>query len=109
MPTDLAAQVDLVAWQAPAVFGWLASAGNLDDAEMLRTFNCGIGMVVVAEKRRKRMAREAAGEAPLVIGDVIPPTGEVGRGQGKRAAGSRSDRSARARGDGRGRSAKSVR
>ena len=47
-PTGLAAHIDLGAWKAPAVFGWLQRAGNLDDAEMLRTFNCGIGLVVVA-------------------------------------------------------------
>ena len=53
LPAGLAAHVDLAAWQAPAVFGWLARAGSLDDAEMLRTFNCGIGLVLVV----------AAGEA----------------------------------------------
>src|SRR5439155_22287558 len=40
LPAGIAAHVDLAAWRAPAVFGWLARAGNLDDAEMLRTFNC---------------------------------------------------------------------
>ena len=44
LPAGLAAHVDLAAWQAPAVFGWLRQVGNLDDAEMLRTFNCGIGL-----------------------------------------------------------------
>ena len=53
LPAGLAAHVDLASWQAPAVFGWLARAGSLDDTEMLRTFNCGIGLVLVV----------AAGEA----------------------------------------------
>ena len=35
------------------MFGWLAQAADLDDAEMLRTFNCGIGLVVVAAQATK--------------------------------------------------------
>jgi phosphoribosylformylglycinamidine cyclo-ligase len=52
LPKDVAARIDLSSFKAPPVFGWLAKAGNLDDAEMLRTFNCGIGMVVVATQSR---------------------------------------------------------
>jgi phosphoribosylformylglycinamidine cyclo-ligase len=78
MPTGLAAHVDLGTIRVPPVFGWLKAAGRLDDAEMLRTFNCGIGMVAVAEKARADAAitaLRAAGEAPVVIGEV-----ESGRG-----------------------------
>jgi phosphoribosylformylglycinamidine cyclo-ligase len=53
---------------------------------MLRTFNCGIGMVVVASKARVDdvlAALKAAGEDPVVIGDVIPPTGEKSEAKGK--------------------------
>ena len=46
----VAARIDLVALAAPAVFGWLAQTGRLSDAEMLKTFNCGIGMVLVVAK-----------------------------------------------------------
>ena len=62
----------------PPVFGWLKQAGRLDDAEMLRTFNCGIGMIVIADKARALeviQALETAGEHPIVIGTV-----EAGRG-----------------------------
>jgi len=86
MPKDAAARIDLSSFEAPAVFGWLAKTGNLDDAEMLRTFNCGIGMVVVAAKSRTQevlAALKAEGEAPLIIGDVIPPTGEKSEAKGK--------------------------
>ena len=78
MPSGLAAHIDLSSFTAPAVFGWLQFAGNLDDAEMLRTFNCGLGMVVIADKERSASVLAAlreAGEAPVVIGAV-----EAGRG-----------------------------
>ncbi len=50
LPPTVSATIDLTSWQPPAVFGWLAKAGRLSDAEMLRTFNCGIGMVAVVAK-----------------------------------------------------------
>ncbi|MGZ8410694.1 MAG: phosphoribosylformylglycinamidine cyclo-ligase, partial [Hyphomicrobium sp.] len=52
LPDTVAAAVDLSAISVPPVFGWLAKAGRLDDAEMLRTFNCGIGMIVIADRGR---------------------------------------------------------
>lgn len=78
LPEGMAAHVDLGAWKAPAVFGWLMRAGKLDDAEMLRTFNCGLGMVaVVAREACDDVLRvlRAAGEAPICIGEI-----ELGRG-----------------------------
>ena len=87
MLTDrVAARIDLAHWRPPAVFGWLAKAGNLDDAEMLRTFNCGIGMVIVAERARAgemMAALEGAGEKPVVIGDIGPGGGERSAAKGK--------------------------
>ncbi len=86
LPADVAARVDLSAWTAPEVFRWLASAGHLDDAEMLRTFNCGIGMVVVADKARAGAVMAAlteAGEKPSLIGEIIPPTGVKSEAKGK--------------------------
>jgi len=47
LPDGLGATVELSAWSLPPVFGWLARAGALDEAELLRTFNAGIGMVAV--------------------------------------------------------------
>jgi len=40
-------RIDARSWQAPPVFNWMAKAGNIDAEEMARTFNCGIGLVVV--------------------------------------------------------------
>ncbi len=78
LPAGLAGHIDLATFAAPQVFAWLRRAGNLDDAEMLRTFNCGIGMVVIADAGRHAAvtaALTAAGEKPVVIGSV-----EAGRG-----------------------------
>ena len=58
----------------PPVFGWLARAGNVAEAEMLRTFNCGIGMVVVTAADQADAvigALREAGEAPVVLGEVV--------------------------------------
>jgi phosphoribosylformylglycinamidine cyclo-ligase len=85
MPNGLAVHVDLARFTPPPVFGWLAKAGRLDDAEMLRTFNCGIGMIVIADKARADTvvsALKAAGEAPVILGAV-----EAGRGIKSQAKG----------------------
>jgi phosphoribosylformylglycinamidine cyclo-ligase len=47
LPEGFAAHINLDRIQPPAVFGWLAKVGNVEEHEMLRTFNCGIGMVIV--------------------------------------------------------------
>ncbi|RMG53839.1 MAG: phosphoribosylformylglycinamidine cyclo-ligase, partial [Gammaproteobacteria bacterium] len=47
MPENTRARIDASAWPRPAVFDWLQQQGGISDEEMLRTFNCGIGMVVV--------------------------------------------------------------
>ena len=86
LPSGLAAHIDLATWEPPAVFGWLARAGNLDDAEMLRTFNCGLGLVLVAAQSQadKILATlRAAGEAPLRIGEIEPGRGVKSQAKGK--------------------------
>jgi phosphoribosylformylglycinamidine cyclo-ligase len=75
LPQALAAHVDLSAINAPPVFGWLSKAGGVKEAEMLRTFNCGVGMAVVADRQKAdavRGALEAAGETVTVIGALEP-------------------------------------
>ncbi|UCE89260.1 MAG: phosphoribosylformylglycinamidine cyclo-ligase [Pseudomonadota bacterium] len=47
MPEATVARIERSAWQRPAIFDWLQQQGNVADAEMHRTFNCGIGMVVI--------------------------------------------------------------
>ncbi|KAL0089645.1 phosphoribosylglycinamide synthetase [Phycomyces blakesleeanus] len=50
MPEDLAVVVDAASYELPPIFKWLKQAGNLSPYEMSRTFNCGIGMVIVADR-----------------------------------------------------------
>jgi phosphoribosylformylglycinamidine cyclo-ligase len=62
LPEHLAADIDLGSFALPPVFAWLKQEANLDDAEMLRTFNCGVGMIVVTSA--KEAARVLAGLGP---------------------------------------------
>jgi phosphoribosylaminoimidazole synthetase len=45
------AEIDLAAWTPPSVFGWLAQSAGIAESEMLRTFNCGIGLIVVSSEK----------------------------------------------------------
>lgn len=81
LPEGLGARIDLGAWERPPVFGWLAEAGAVEPAEMLRTFNGGIGLIlVVAPEAEAALAAALAGEAVRRIGAVE-------RGQGVRYEG----------------------
>jgi phosphoribosylformylglycinamidine cyclo-ligase len=78
LPDGLGATVDLDAWPLPPVFVWLRSAGGIAEAEMLKTFNCGIGLVLaVAPDRADDLADRlaASGETVRVIGRVTPGAG----------------------------------
>ena len=78
LPDGLGATIDLSAWALPPVFGWLAQTGGLERAELLRTFNAGIGMVaVVAPDRAEALATvfADAGCPALPIGTVGPGDG----------------------------------
>ncbi len=74
LPDSLSAQVDPDSWNAPQVFKWLEQAGNMTQEEMRRTFNCGIGMIVVVSAERVRevwSAFAAAGEQVHQIGKLV--------------------------------------
>ncbi|MGE7470135.1 phosphoribosylformylglycinamidine cyclo-ligase [Bosea sp. NPDC003192] len=73
LPDDLGVAIDLPAISVPPVFGWLAQVGGVAEREMLRTFNCGIGMIVVAEAAQAEAVMAAlteAGEKPVRLGEV---------------------------------------
>jgi phosphoribosylformylglycinamidine cyclo-ligase len=78
LPAGLGARIDLDAWELPPVFRWLRSAKPIADTEMLRTFNCGIGLVAVAEPE----AAAAAAEAFERAGETVHRIGQVARGSG---------------------------
>jgi phosphoribosylformylglycinamidine cyclo-ligase len=75
LPRDFSAELDLDSIDAPPVFGWLAATGGVAHEEMLRTFNCGIGMVMaVASGQAAQVAAvlQEAGEAVTPIGRIVP-------------------------------------
>jgi phosphoribosylformylglycinamidine cyclo-ligase len=78
LPADCRAVIDSASWQRPPIFDWLQQQGNIADAEMYRTFNCGIGMVVVVPGEQAELALEtlkAAGEEAVVIGTIEAQSG----------------------------------
>ena len=76
LPEGTAAVLDAAAWPLPAVFGWLARTGGVAADEMLRVFNCGIGMALVVRDAAAACALlEDAGETVFVLGHIERNTG----------------------------------
>ncbi|CAN7251180.1 phosphoribosylformylglycinamidine cyclo-ligase [Neorhizobium tomejilense] len=68
LPKNLAAEIDLDSIPVPPVFSWLAKTGGVEPKEMLRTFNCGIGMIiVVAPENAQAVADILTGEGEIVV------------------------------------------
>jgi phosphoribosylformylglycinamidine cyclo-ligase len=79
LPEALAVALDLGAFAPPPVFGWLADIGKVEASEMLRAFNCGIGMAVFVAADEVAQAMQALGEnglAPVRLGEIIENGGE---------------------------------
>ena len=79
LPPSLAAHIDLGTWTLPPVFQWLRHAGPVAEPEMLRTFNCGVGMlVVVPEAQATKLADflARAGETVFKVGVIAPREGK---------------------------------
>jgi phosphoribosylformylglycinamidine cyclo-ligase len=75
LPKDVSVRLDLTQIPVLPVFGWLAHTGNIAQAEMLRTFNCGIGMIVIVEKKNAAAVAELFtrnGETVVECGTVEP-------------------------------------
>ncbi|MEN9010772.1 MAG: phosphoribosylformylglycinamidine cyclo-ligase [Yoonia sp.] len=78
LPDGLGVQIDLDAWDVLPVFKWLAEVGGLDQAEMLKTFNCGIGMVAIVSPADLDAATAAfadAGHDVCKLGTVTADAG----------------------------------
>jgi phosphoribosylformylglycinamidine cyclo-ligase len=73
LPVPLGARLDLAHVPVLPVFKWLATAGNVEPAEMLRTFNCGIGMVAVVAPDQV----DAVSAVLTRTGEIVVPVGEV--------------------------------
>ncbi len=75
LPEEITAVIDLDAIACPPGFNWLARSGGVNQSEMLRTFNCGIGMVLVVDKSQVETIQndlEQAGETVVMLGETIP-------------------------------------
>ena len=65
--------IDLDSWTLPPVFKWLAAQGGISNDEMLKTYNCGIGMVIVADAQ----SADAVAEALAALGETVIRLGQV--------------------------------
>ena len=78
LPDGLACEIDLGAWTLPPVFRLLAETARMSEPELLKTFNCGIGMVVVAAAARA----DAISATLAAAGETVVPLGRIVAGQG---------------------------
>src|SRR6056297_2922306 len=84
LPEGLAAEIDLGAWDLPAVFAWVRKTGGIAAGEMLKTFNCGIGLVLVGDPALAGGLRSELQAA----GRTCWPIGRIAAGEGVRYTGS---------------------
>jgi len=75
LPEGLGLELEPGAWEVPEVFGWLQRSGNISDAEMRRTFNLGIGFVLIVPEDQAAGIADSLGEPAPVIGRVLSHTG----------------------------------
>ena len=83
LPEGLGADIDLTSWELPAVFRWMAETGGISEAEMLKTFNCGVGMILSVSADRADALRELL----QAEGETVYTLGQVTAGEGMRYAG----------------------
>lgn len=79
LPENTAANIQQNAWEMPAIFKWLQSKGNIEAAEMARTFNCGIGLVLsvdAADEATTIQKLTGLDETAFTIGEIIENPGE---------------------------------
>ena len=84
LPDGLACKIDLGAWDLPPVFRWLASTANMSEPELLKTFNCGIGMILVVAPDRAEALTEllqTEGETVIRLGTIVEGQGVIYRGR----------------------------
>jgi phosphoribosylformylglycinamidine cyclo-ligase len=84
LPEGLACEIELGAWQLPPVFRWLAQTANMSEPELLKTFNCGIGMILVvgeADADALTHLLQAEGETVTRMGRIVEGQGVVYKGR----------------------------
>ena len=80
LPAGTAARIDRGSWEPPALFGWLRRVGDVSDDDMFRTFNMGIGLIIVCPPALVDTIVDdlrTRHEAPIVIGDIVRGSGAV--------------------------------
>jgi phosphoribosylformylglycinamidine cyclo-ligase len=80
LPEGLDARIDLESWIPQPVFGWLAHRAGIEEREMLRTFNCGIGLIAVVARGKEDgilAAFAAHGQDSCIIGELVKGEGEA--------------------------------
>ncbi len=78
LPEGLDASINLNSWQLPETFQWLQKQGNIAQADMLTTFNCGIGMIVCVDAENEAETMEILrqqGETVFSVGEIIASSG----------------------------------
>lgn len=78
VPDGMACQIDLSSWTLPAVFRWLAETAQMSEAELLKTFNCGIGMILIVSADRA----EAVAQLLTEQGESVTRMGQIVAGEG---------------------------
>ena len=79
LPDGIAAQINLSTWEFPPIFQWLQQQGNVSLADMLTTFNCGVGMIVVVPAEFENAALRYLEN----LGETVFPLGELVKTEGK--------------------------
>ncbi|MEM1341057.1 MAG: AIR synthase-related protein, partial [Pseudomonadota bacterium] len=83
LPEGLGVEIDLDTWLLPPVFAWLAETGGLSEAELLKTFNAGIGLVSVVAPEAEAEITAALSE----VGETVTRSGQVAATPGLRYSG----------------------
>jgi phosphoribosylformylglycinamidine cyclo-ligase len=84
VPEGLGCEIDLSAWTLPPVFRWLAKTANMAEQELLKTFNCGIGMIAFVDQARAAELADlfrAQGETVVELGRVVKGEGVIYKGR----------------------------
>jgi len=79
LPENACAQINQSSWQIPAIFNWLQEKGNVEQMEMYRTFNCGVGMVLVVDESELDKSLElltSLGESAWHLGEIVESQGD---------------------------------
>ncbi|WP_432450252.1 phosphoribosylformylglycinamidine cyclo-ligase [Aliiroseovarius marinus] len=84
LPKGMGAMVDLDEWDLPPVFKWLAATGQMSEAEMLKTFNAGQGMVMVVDQKQATKLIKLLSDA----GETVTRLGRISQGEGVKYLGS---------------------